>query len=439
MNKVIISFLVSFSLLSMLLIAIPSPTVALPALVTSPTLIASYYNETGLFAAGHNGANVTIAIIDPYAGAESATNLSIDFTDFSNNFGVVGGSLAFAYPFMSGDYNHSNINVGWGPEDALDTQAAHSAAPGARILMVFSPTANGSDLANAISWTAAHTNASVISMSWQEPESLAWTSGDMTALNASFTAAAAAHVTLLAAAGDCGAYDNTNSTTVAYPAESVLVTAVGGTSLHGYGSTVTTEGAWNGTGAYPCANSGGGGGGESSFILPAWQTVNNRILTNRALPDVSAVATPGLPIYVGGVAGGDWGGTSLATPLWAGFVATIDSKLGHSIGFMNPALYNILNSPTEYARDFTDVTYGNNGYNASVCWDFATGIGTPNVGALADTLNNTASGGSGCAIGGGGGSPPPASSITTVIELGAVGLVVALILVGVTQNRRAWR
>jgi subtilase family serine protease len=78
------------------------------------------------------------------------------------------------------------------------------------------------------------------------------------------------------------------------------------------------------------------------------------------------------------------GGTSAAAPLWAGIVALANQMAGHPLGFINPALYKLAASST-YARDFRDITVGDNtntqtnvqGYPAVKGWDPVTGLGTP--------------------------------------------------------------
>ena len=66
---------------------------------------------------------------------------------------------------------------------------------------------------------------------------------------------------------------------------------------------------------------------------------------------------------------------------------------GGSLGFINPALYAINCSRRRYAADFHDITVGNNqlagtpvGFNAAPGYDFATGLGTPNVANLIQDL-----------------------------------------------------
>ena len=56
-------------------------------------------------------------------------------------------------------------------------------------------------------------------------------------------------------------------------------------------------------------------------------------------------------------------GTSLATPLWAGFMALVNQQAAANgqppVGFANPALYAIGKS-TNYHSCFHDITTGNN-------------------------------------------------------------------------------
>ena len=86
-----------------------------------------------------------------------------------------------------------------------------------------------------------------------------------------------------------------------------------------------------------------------------------------------------------------FGGTSAASPAWAGIMALANQANGRPLGFVNPAIYNIGNS-----KAFHDITQGNNavcsglcgenGYLAGRGYDMTTGWGTPNVSLLIDAL-----------------------------------------------------
>ncbi|KAJ3761594.1 tripeptidyl peptidase A [Lentinula raphanica] len=167
-----------------------------------------------------------------------------------------------------------------------------------------------------------------------------------------------------------------------FPASCPFVTAVGGT-------THVPEVAANFS----------GGGFSNYFPRSAYQNAAvSAFLDNlpkgtfaglfnrngRAYPDVAAQADN---FQV--VAGGEvqlFGGTSAASPTFAGFVALLnDARLKAglpSLGFLNPLLYSTAISA------FNDITSGNapgcgtEGFNATVGWDPVTGLGTPDVGKL---------------------------------------------------------
>jgi subtilase family serine protease len=116
----------------------------------------------------------------------------------------------------------------------------------------------------------------------------------------------------------------------------------------------------------------------------------------RAIPDVAmdASSRTGVLVY----ANGSWfivGGTSVASPCFAGVVAIADQVNGAPLGFLNNALYKIGSNPARYASDFFDITTGNNdllnnpqdpNYAATTGWDPVTGLGTPNAANLVPDL-----------------------------------------------------
>jgi kumamolisin len=91
-------------------------------------------------------------------------------------------------------------------------------------------------------------------------------------------------------------------------------------------------------------------------------------------------------VYTGGAVSVA-GGTSAATPFWAASMALIAEYAGHHgarpPGFVDPMLYAIAARP-QRAPAFHDITIGaNRYYPASAGWDFATGLGSPEVANLA--------------------------------------------------------
>jgi len=194
-------------------------------------------------------------------------------------------------------------------------------------------------------------------------------------------------MTYLSSSGDNGATDYkdidakqiASVPTTGFPTDSPWVTSVGGTTLTRDGSTFEEQ-AWSGS----------GGGFSRFYKAPDYQqalptTDQQQLKGRRGVPDVAGAADPrtGLVIYQAG----QWtmvGGTSAAAPLWAGIVALANQMAGHPLGFINSALYKLGTSST-YARDFRDVTIGNNtntstnvqGYPAVTGWDPVTGWGSP--------------------------------------------------------------
>ncbi|HEV2580578.1 MAG TPA: peptidase S53, partial [Ktedonobacteraceae bacterium] len=174
--------------------------------------------------------------------------------------------------------------------------------------------------------------------------------------------------------------------TTSFPTDDPWVTSTGGTTLdrtqNGFAET-----AWN--------NSlGASGGGFSAFFsTPSYQqslpgAVQQLLNKRRGVPDVAADADPntGLAIYVNG-----WtmaGGTSASAPFWAAITAIANQVAGQPLGFLNVGLYKLGASST-YARDFRDITSGNNtrvvngiivpGHNAVAGWDPVTGLGSPDA------------------------------------------------------------
>jgi len=177
-------------------------------------------------------------------------------------------------------------------------------------------------------------------------------------------------------------------------------TVVGGVSL----TTSNAGGAWASDVTW-----GGSGGGISGYGIPTWQqginmTTNLGSTSFRNYPDVSMPADNIFTVYKNGTVVGGTGGTSAASPLWAGFMALVNQQsasLGHSsVGFVNPAIYAIGKGPrSTYTNCFHDITSGNtfNGHNAfrytaQPGYDLCTGWGSPRgsntISALVGTGTN---------------------------------------------------
>jgi hypothetical protein len=390
----------------------------------SPSEISQMYNATDLLSAGYKGTGFSIAIVDAFGDPY----IQQELRDFCAKFGLPlsNGTL---HIIPVGPYNASEgITSGWNIEIALDVEWAHAMAPNATInLYVASDEA--SQLFEAVYEATVGYNGTaigvyrnnVISMSWGLPENDLDSSTPVDYLvglnypwlDQVFQMDAALGITAFASSGDSGAFDQTFSQTSPYggsshPATDPYVTGVGGTSLYmntrfGYyqwpytnaTGTYGNETAWSWNSYY---TRGTGGGWSTLFGQPSWQTgpgvVNNG---DRGNPDVAwdADTLTGVLVSIYNKATGHYGyyilgGTSVGSPCWAGAMALIDQKAGKSLGFINPAIYSILNNPAEYSKAFHDVTVGNNNPNiATKGWDPLTGVGSPNLGELADCLAPT--------------------------------------------------
>ena len=166
------------------------------------------------------------------------------------------------------------------------------------------------------------------------------------------------------ASGDADAYSGPIST----PADHPWVTSVGGTtlSMNGTGASYASEVVWNRGG-----NVGTGGGISTTYAIPSWQqttsmAANQGSTTMRNIPDVAMVAEGVSVIYNGGTQSAV-GGTSVASPLWAGFMALVNEQAARrgkpAVGFLNAVVYPIGNSGN-YNSAFHDTTSGNN-FNSS--------------------------------------------------------------------------
>jgi hypothetical protein len=324
------------------------------------------------------GAGQTIAIVDAY----NDPDILSDANSFSSEFGLpqfnsTGNPTLKVLNETGGTSLPANSTPGtWDVEESLDVEWAHSIAPDANIILFEANSNSYSDLFTAVKTAADYANVSVVSMSWGGGEF----SGENSYDSDFVTPSGHQGVTFLAATGDSG-------TPSEYPAFSPNVVAVGGTSLDiNTSGTYLTESGWDDA-------SGAGGGGISQLeSQPSYQVgkVNGTSSTMRTVPDVSMDADPDTGVYVLDSDDGGWyqvGGTSLATPMWAGLVAiadqgrALDSQSTLTSAQTLSSLYSLPSS------DFHDITTGSNGtYAATTGYDLATGIGSPVANLLVPAL-----------------------------------------------------
>jgi len=256
---------------------------------------------------------------------------------------------------FSGAAGSENIEV------TLDIMMAGFMAPGANIIVY-----EGTSWDDVLNRMATDNIAKQLSCSWMFYPIDATTEQiflEMIAQGQSF----------FTAAGDSGAFIGG----IWPPADDPNVTSVGGTALTttGPGGSWVSETTWND----------GGGGISSSYTIPSYQQSLNMAAiggssTMRNIPDVALLAAVQIFLICNN---GEWisvGGTSAATPLWAGFMALANQKAAASgnpaVGFLNPAIYAI-GAGADYNGDMHDITTGSNGFSALAGYDLATGWGTP--------------------------------------------------------------
>jgi subtilase family serine protease len=253
-------------------------------------------------------------------------------------------------------------------EQVLDIEMAASMAPHLSQIVVYV----GSSDVSIFNQMAADNTSKQVSCSW------GW-SDDESSLDPIFEEMGAQGQSIFVATGDNGSGTPGD---VVWPADDPYVTAVGGTDLTttGPGGAWKSETGWNGSAGSPSKN---------GIPIPGYQLLagvinssNGGSTTLRNYPDVAAEAnTNQYSCYDGGCFEGN-GGTSYAAPQWAGLTAMANEQAvtdGKStLGFLNPALYDI-GVGTSYDSDFHDITSGSNGgYKAVVGYDLVTGWGSPN-------------------------------------------------------------
>ncbi len=378
----------------------------LKALATcqTPFSMRAAYGMQSLIAQGMTGKGQTVVDIVSFG----SPTLQQDMDAFDRQFGLPPITLKIAAPIGSVKFDPANNDMlGWAEETTLDVETIHALAPDAGIVVLTSPvdetegTIGLPEFLKLEQYAVSRKMGQVFSQSYVASEP---TLSDQAGRNlvASYTdfykqITTTGGWTIVNGSGDHGATDYTNvaatklSTTpiVNFPADEPWVTGVGGTTLVQTAPTVQ-ETAWSGS----------GGGASKFFSQPDFQqglpqNVQGQLNGQRGIPDVSANANPStaMAIYFNG----QWlqvGGTSAATPTWAGIIAVADQMAGHPLGFINPGLYKLATSDTA-AQDFRDITSGDNsfsqsgpnpvnvhGYAAAPGWDPVTGLGAP----IADKL-----------------------------------------------------
>ena len=330
---------------------------------------AAYYGGTALTGAGQN-----LGLFE-YVGTDLA-----DLTTYYTN---VHQTNSVPITLLSTDGTSTSCTARSGCDDTeqtLDMTQALGMAPGLSTLVMY---IGSTDTAIISAMTTHSPLPTTIGCSW------GWTPADPSTLDPYFQKMSAQGQNFFAASGDSSTWSRRNE---AWPADDANVVSVGGTDL----TTASAGGPWKSETAWVDS---GGGISPDKIAIPSWQKLSGVInssnkgsTTLRNGPDVSANAN--FTFYVCAdqttCTANEYGGTSFAAPMWAGYIALVNQQLktnGFSdIGFINPYLYSFGVS-SSYATDFHDITSGKSGsYSAVKGYDLVTGWGSPNGTGLINAL-----------------------------------------------------
>jgi subtilase family serine protease len=394
------------------------------------------YGMTGAIGSGNDGRGITVGIIDAYA---SPTILQ-DANTYSAAHGLPSLNGHFRQVVAPGTYsrpeNPKQDPQGWAGEETLDVEAVHTMAPGADITYIGAPN-NYRDMDAIMNRVVDGHLADIVTNSYGYGGE-ALPNGTIKPSLDTQIQAAAEGISLFFSSGDSA--DETGGVAGAtpspdWPASSPYVTAVGGTSAGvsqangrvfelGWETAKRTLDKTTTTWNAPAFLYGSGGGTSRLFVQPSYQAgvVPSGISQTygggamRSVPDVAALGDPNTGMLVGETQtfpdGSQHyseyriGGTSLASPLYAGMFALAQQKAGHAFGLANPVLYaagransiditktDIAAYPGDVRSDYVNGVDAANGYVYSARtfdsddaltihvrpgYDDVTGVGVPN-------------------------------------------------------------
>ncbi|HUA34479.1 MAG TPA: protease pro-enzyme activation domain-containing protein [Candidatus Binataceae bacterium] len=310
-----------------------------------------------------------------------------DVSDYINLVSTAASLAGFSSPDIN---NLTKIDVDGGvpvgpgeSEVLIDIDDVMTIAPGAKVTVYDAPFSGAGSFQSVLS-QMIDDKVNIISNSWAYCEDQT-TLADVTSIDTLVQQAGVAGISVFSGSGDNGSTCLDGSpNTVAVPADSPNLTAVGGSSMTvGPGLTYGSETWWNGSNSVPVTGQ-GGFGVSKFFSAPPYQSGFSG--TKRSVPDVVTNADPAQGMLIcqadnGGCPNGTLnGGTSMAAPSWAAYTAALNQKIGKELGFLNPQIYPLSNSgafhiPASMGSDFAHV-----------------GLGSPSLGALYLQLTGQSSG-----------------------------------------------
>jgi subtilase family serine protease len=367
------------------------------------------YDLAPLFSRGIEGRGETIVIVDAFGSPSIASDLqTFDAqTGLPNppSFKVItpAGPITTNASNCTSTFDADGPDLcsdyyGWTDETSLDVEWSHVMAPQANILLVETPMTETEgiygfpQIVEAENYVIDHHLGEVISQSFGANEQTFTSARQIYSLRSAAINAEHNGVTMLSGSGDNGSTSQvcdpssgcanpddviccSATPTISWPSSDPLTTAVGGTQLHlnAAGDRTAPDSVWDDLSSTigvsgPVYTWGSSGGGDSAvFPRPRFQDgVAGVVGDSRGTPDISmsAAVNGAVDFYdTADPSVNGWGiigGTSEAGPLFSGIVVLADQLAGHSLGYLNPALYAMAQSGT---RDgIVPISQGTNGY-----------------------------------------------------------------------------
>ena len=378
-----------------------------------PSDLYTAYNLTPLYQRGLDGTGMTIAIVDAYG----STTIASDVQVFSAAMGLPPTNLTIIGTPTESNFS-TDANAGWAAETTLDVEWVHAVAPGAKIILVVTPTNFFSDLFAGIITAASQPGVVTISNSWSGFDTgfvgIAAESAIYNPIDALLQAIGAAGISVNFSTGDFG--DNAKQlgglyTSTGWPASSPFATGIGGVSVvldsnkhiawqTSWGTELTeiADKASLGSPPIDAANpgpfnegfdAGGTGGFSDAYPKPFWQSgvPGNR----RGTPDISWVADPFTGVEIiytsdaqGGLSISTIGGTSVACPMFSALWGIANQRAHHRLGQAAPRLYRL----SRESGAITDVVNFSSPNNVTGTLTDSNGTSTMRASELAAPLNN---------------------------------------------------
>jgi subtilase family serine protease len=363
----------------------------------------------GVPGTGLTGQGTTVAVVDAYGSATIASDANAFARDNGMPEFAPGQFRQLVTPRQWNSQGACGGPAGWKPEESLDIEAVHTMAPATRVTYVGANSCTDADLMAALGVIVSRHLASIVTSSWDEllfDYDAIEPPGTIQAYTQLLQQGATEGIGFYFASGDCSTSDpvivasglncdlNSAQPQAAFPASDPWATAVGATAI-GIGRRDSrlfetgmgdSESDLRGGTTWPDLPGtfmfGAGGGTSNYFRQPYYQAavvpyaLTHNLLTGaysampmRVVPDVAmegdllastlAGFTQQLPGGGSGFAEAGYGGTSVATPLFAGLQADAQQAAGYPIGFANPELYATSQRAGLHAfRDITDHSGG---------------------------------------------------------------------------------